>query len=150
MNFDIDGLIRGMADSGLTADQIAERFAKALNKIESANKSKKEREDYINRGWAIIDEALDESTATMEIAAKAAMIAAAARYPDWELKHLKEFEESTAKALEQSAKFYNDLQFGKIEDAVDTLLDGLRVPSPKARKSPMTDDEKLAKFIASL
>ena len=150
MGFSIEDLIRGMANAGMSADEIAEKFTQALNKIEDANKSKKEREEYVNHAWAMVDEALDEETATMELAAKAAMIAAAARYPDWELKHLKEYEESTAKALAQSAKFYNDLTCGKIEDAVDTLLDGLRVPSPKARKSPMTDDEKLARFIASL
>ena len=150
MGFSIEDLIKGMANAGMSADEIAEKFTQALNKIEDANKSKKEREEYINRAKIEISDALDEETFTFTHAAAVAMIAAAARYPDWELKHLKEYEDSTAKALIQSAKFYNDITFGKIEDAVDTLLDGLRVPSSKARMMAMTDDEKLAKFIASL
>lgn len=84
----------------------------------------------------------------METAAKIAMLAAAARYPDLELKQLKEYEDSTKTALEQSLEFYHDITSGNINHAVDSLLDGLFVK--KEKKENLTDDEKLKRFIDSL
>lgn len=148
MGFDMDKMVAEMLNSGMSADDLAQRFVKALDAVDAANKSKKERTEYCTHAAAELDEALDEENFTMEVAAKVAMLAAAARYPDLELKQLKEYENSTKDALEQSLEFYHDITTGNINHAVDSLLDGL-FPK-KEKKENLTDDEKLKRFIDSL
>lgn len=148
MDFDMDKLVAEMLNCGMSAEDLAQRFVKALDAVDAANKSKKERVEYCAHAAAALDEALDEENFTMEVAAKIAMLAATARYPDLELKQLKEYENSTKSALEQSLEFYHDITTGNINHAVDSLLDGL-FPK-KEKKENLTDDEKLKRFIDSL
>lgn len=148
MDFDLDKLVTEMLNCGMSAEDLAQRFVKILDAVDTANKSKKERAEYCAHAAAALDEALDEHNFTMEVAAKIAMLAATARYPDLELKQLKEYESSTKTALEQSLEFYHDITHGDINHAVDSLLDGLF--SKKEKKENLTDDEKLKRFIASL
>jgi len=148
MGFDMDSLVAEMLKSGMSAEDLAQRFVKALDAVDAANKSKKEKAEYCSHAAGWLDEALDEENFTMETAAKVAMLAAAARYPDLELKQLKEYENSTKAALEQSLEFYHDITSGNINHAVDSLLDGL-FPK-KEKKENLTDDEKLKRFIDSL
>lgn len=148
MGLDMDKLVAEMLNSGMSAEDLAQRFVKALDAVDAANKSKKEKAEYCGHAAGWLDEALDEENFTMEAAAKVAMLAAAARYPDLELQQLKDYENSTKIALEQSLEFYHDITNGDINHAVDSLLDVL---SPKKeKKENLTDDEKLKRFISSL
>lgn len=148
MGLDMDKLVAEMLNFGMSAEDLAQRFVKALDAVDAANKSKKEKAEYCSHAAAALDEALDEENFTMGVAAKVAMLAATARYPDLELKQLKEYENSTKSALEQSLEFYHDITTGNINHAVDSLLDGL-FPK-KEKKENLTDDEKLKRFIDSL
>ena len=128
---DFDSLINGLLSKGESAEDVAKKFTETLNRITAANKSKEEKEKYLNDARARVYNALQgKYDFDFKVAAKAQVIAAAAYRPEFELSQLKEMEDAFIEANKLSVELYQDFQR----------------EMPKVVQS-WSDDEKLMDFL---
>lgn len=147
---DFNTIIHDLLDKGYTFEDIAKNFTTELNRVETVNKSKEERRNYLN---LMAEEAYDDCNCdkvTFATVGKVAVLAAAAKYPAMSLEKLKDYEKATTAAAEATAKFNVDLGEGK--DPVDSFLNALfdDLPTREKKKTDKTDDDVIAKFVRAL
>lgn len=145
---DFNQFISSLIDEGRDIEDIAKEFAEALNAADAANKSKKDRDNYvlILRQSALSH--LQQDDFTFEAAAAAATVAAARKFPSMDVEHLKGYQTATAKAMDATASFNNDMANGK--DVFSSLLDYLSEKPVKTEKRAETDEEKISRFLRNL
>lgn len=146
---DFSTIIQDLINKGYAFEDIAKNFSAELNRAEAANKSKTERDNYLN---LIADEAYDainDDKVSFATVGKVAALAAAAKYPTMPLERLKEYEKATVAASEATAKYNAELTEGK--DPVNSFIKCLFDDLPKQEKKVgKTDDEIIAKFVRAL
>jgi len=151
---DFNKLISDLLAQGATEEELGKQFVDALNQVSSANKSKKEREEYIANARESVLHDLSTEYETFSTAATVAMMVAARTYPAMTIQDLQAYEAATRSAMKSTAGFHNDLHEGKdLFSAIADCLrdDGLEEEKPKAKVKPIeTDDEKIARFLRAL
>ena len=147
---DFSAIIQDFRDKGYTFEDIAKNFTAELNRVETANKSKVERDNYLNLIVDGVYDSINENKITFATVGKVAVLAAAAKYPTMSLEKLKEYEKATAAAAEATAKFNVDLEEGKdpVDSFLKTLFDDL--PTREKKTTNKTDDDVIAKFVRAL
>lgn len=147
---DFSAIIQDFRDKGYTFEDIAKNFTAELNRVETANKSKVERKDYLDDAEDAAYHAICDNKVTFAIVGKVAVLATAAKYPTMSLEKLKEYEKATSAAAEATAKFNVDL--GKGKDPVDSFLKALfdDLPTREEKTTTKTDDDVIAKFVRAL
>ena len=120
---DFNKLVNDLLAQGEDVDKLAKEFAEALNAASAANKSKKERDEYIAAQRESVLKALSSKQETFFTAAAVAALAAARLYPDMSANDLHEFKVATRHALETTAGFHNRIASG--DDVISALFDAL-------------------------
>ena len=142
---DFNKLVNDLLAQGEDVDKLAKEFAEALNAASAANKSKKERDEYIANARESVIKAFSSKEETFFTAAAVATIAAARMYPDMSANDLHEFKTATRHALETTAGFHNRIASG--ESVIDALFEALDTDKDSANE---TDEEKIARFVRGL
>lgn len=128
----IDRAVKG----GLSFEDIAAGFTEALNKAESANKSKEKRRTYLLERRAAVKSAIDRGEYSFELAAQVAGIAAADRNESWEEEDIDRYIGATAEALKTACDLNDTMRKG---GPFDTVM--------KALFGEDNDDVKLQRFL---
>ena len=142
---DFNKLVNDLLAQGEDVDKLAKEFAEALNAASAANKSKKERDEYIAAQRESVLKALTSKEETFFTAAAVAALAAARMYPDMSANDLHEFKVATRHALETTAGFHNRIASG--DDVINALFKTLDADKDSANE---TDEEKIARFVRAL
>lgn len=143
---DFNKVITELLSQGAEPEELAKEFTEALNQISAANKSKKERDKYINDSRKSVLSDLNDWHETFSTAATVAAIAAARMYPKMSLKDLQDYEIATREAMKATASFHNDIN-GEGKGIFEALFDALPI---EKEKEPVTDEEKIAQFLRKL
>lgn len=151
---DFNKLINDLLAQGEDVDDLAAQFAEALNAASAANKSKKEREEYIAAARESVLHDLSTEYETFSTAATVAMMVAARMYPAMTIQELQAYEAATRSAMKSTAGFHNNLHEGK--DLFSAIAECLRDDDPEEKKPKVkvkpveTDEEKIARFLRAL
>lgn len=144
---DFNKLVNDLLAQGEDVDKLAKEFAEALNAASAANKSKKERDEYIAAQRESVLKALSSKQETFFTAAAVAALAAARMYPDMSANDLHAFKVATRNAMETTAGFHNRLASG--DDIISALFEALDADKAQANANE-TDEEKIARFVRAL
>ena len=147
---DFTNIINQALANGASADDLAKQFTDALNAADSRNKSKKEKEDYIDQQKSDVYEAVDEGCWSFAAAACVATITAADVYREWSLKDLQAYRKSTEEALRETARLNDSIIQDDWNAVIDRLFDNFGKPKAWQTKPCETDDEKISRFLGSL
>lgn len=147
---DFSTIIRDFRDKGYTFEDIAKNFTAELNRAETVNKSKVDRDNYLNLTADEAYDSINDDKVTFATVGKVAALAAAAKYPAMPLEKLKEYEKATAAAAEATAQF--NIELGEGKDPVDSFLKVLfeDLPTREKKATTKTDDDVIAKFVRAL
>lgn len=143
MNFET--LIKEALAKGMSPETIAAGFTEAMNKVDTANKSKKEKEEYINSLREAVKDAHVRDCYTFDYAANVVALAAAASYPDWDFDKLKSYRLGILESIQETDKLFNDLLKKNFDISLSSVMDQW----DKLWKHIFQDDDdsKLKKFL---
>ena len=146
---EFDEFIKRAQSNGLSFEDIAANFTKALNEAQAANKSKEKREAILSQGRKQVLTAANEGKWDFNIAAIVAMLAAAALYPTWSAADLEGYRDIVREAIEEAAEYYDSL----IQDKGGTFLDDIGTLLNKmlgGDDDDNRDDKVLKAFVKKL
>ena len=142
---EFEEFIKRARDGGLSYEDIAAGFTKAMNEAQSANKRKEEREAYLSNLRASVKARTDKDLYSYVGAAMIATLAIANAYPDMSVADLKVFNSAVYEALEECGNVFNSI----CGDDTDHLLDKTLAKVFNIRTKD-DDDVKLRRFVAKL
>jgi len=138
MNF--DAFIREGLNQGMSIEDLSKEFCKVLNQVQSENKSKEEKNEYLRQLDSSVYEACKDENYTLDAAAQFATLAAARSCPELTIKELQGFCKSTREALEITIKATKSLHNNDVAGAFDIFNKAMG----------LDDDQKLTDFLRRL
>ena len=124
MNY--EELIERALSEGVSAEQIAADFSKALTKKEQeareADRSRKEKEKYISLNRTVIEEwACGEKSPSPDVVAALAVLCAVEQKPNWPTDRLKEFNKVVEEQINGLISLYDFFDSKEGEDFFNNL-----------------------------